>query len=106
MAIAEGVLEHVVQDRRAHVEERLHCGPVLAHVLPFVSALVQDLTQGTFRKFGCDRLATSTPGSVVHQRGLVALEVAQQLACVPLMAAAVGYVTQPLALYPATQVLL
>jgi len=39
----------------------------------------------------------------VHQRILVALEVAQQLACVPLKAADAGHVAQRLALRPAAQ---
>ena len=43
VAIAEGVLERVVQHRRAHVEEGLHRGPVPKHLLLFVHALGDDL---------------------------------------------------------------
>ena len=106
IAMAEGLLERVVQHRRAHVEEGLHGGSVPAHLLNFVQALGHDLADRALHERGRDRLIASTPGSVVHQSVLVALEVAQQLACVLLKTADAGLITEVLALCPPHQPIL
>src|SRR5690348_18152390 len=38
VALTEGILERVVQYRRAHIEEGLRRGPAPTHLLPFVHA--------------------------------------------------------------------
>ncbi len=87
----------------AHVEEGLHGRPAPAHLLLFVHTLGHDLVDRAFHERGRDRLTSPTPGSVVHQGMLVALEIAQQLACVLLEAADAGHVSKALALRPAAQ---
>jgi len=103
IATAEGVLERVVQHGRAQVEEGLHSGPVPAYLLLLVHALGDDLVDRAFHERGRDRLTTPTPSGVGHQGVLVAFELAQQLACVPLKTADAGQVTQVFALCPAAQ---
>src|SRR4051812_22257836 len=50
-----------------------------------------------------DRFATSTPGGIVHQHVLVALEVAEKFADVSLKTVDAGYLAHVLALRPAVQ---
>src|SRR4051794_32194148 len=101
--MAEGVLERAVHHGRAHVQEGLHARPAPAHLLPVVQALSHDLVDRAFHERGRDRLTTPTPGRVMHQRCLVALEVAQQIAGVSLKTANAGHVTYGRALRPAAQ---
>src|SRR3954471_5083557 len=101
--MAEGVLERVVQHGRAHVQEGLHGRPAPAHLLRLGHALGYDLVDRAFHERRRDRLTTPTPSSVMHQRCLVALEIAQQLADVSLEATDAGPVTHRLALRPAAQ---
>src|SRR5208283_6173279 len=103
IAPAEGVFERVVQNRGAHIKEGLHRRSVPTHLLLFVHSLGHDLIDCTLHK-GCrDRFAASTPGSVMHQCALVALEIAQQLTDVPLETSDAGHLVYMLALRPATQ---
>src|SRR5215213_191443 len=95
--------ERVIQHGGAHVKEGLHRRSVPAHLLLLVHALGHDLVDRTLHERGRDRRAAPAPGSIVDQHPLVALEVAQQLADVPLETSDAGYVTQGLALRPATQ---
>jgi hypothetical protein len=62
-----------------------------------------DRVHRALHKRGRDRLTAPTPGGVVGQCGLVALEVAQQVSHVPLQAADAGHVAHGLALCPAAQ---
>src|SRR4051795_7170751 len=78
--MAEGVLERVVQHGRAHVQEGLHGRPAPAHLLLLGHALGHDLVDRALHERGRERLTTPPPSSVMPQRGLVALEIAQQLA--------------------------
>src|SRR3954471_14708517 len=77
MTTAEGGLERVVQHRGTHVEKGLHSRPVPAHLLSLVHALGHDLVNRTLDERGRDRLTTSTPGGIMHQHILVALEVSK-----------------------------
>ena len=79
MSAAEGILERVVQHSGRHVEERLHRGPVPAHLLGFVHAPGNDLVHRAFHKQSRDRLTASPAGVMVDQRRLVVLEVAEQV---------------------------
>src|SRR4051812_44130917 len=101
ITMAEGILERLVQHRSTNVEEGLHGHPVPAHLLFLVHALGHDLVDRTFDKRRRDRLATSTPGSVVHQHVLVALEVAEKFADVSPKTVDAGYLAHMLALRPA-----
>src|SRR3954451_1479796 len=84
MTTAEGGLERVVQHRGTHVEKGLHSRPVPAHLLSLVHALGHDLVNRTLDERGRDRLTTSTPGGIMHQHILVALEVAEKVTDVSL----------------------
>src|SRR5271166_2667668 len=77
IARAEGALERVIQNGGAHVKEGLHRRSVPTHLLLFVHAHGHDLVDRTLYERGRDRFAASTPGGVVYQRTLVALEIAQ-----------------------------
>jgi len=68
IAMTEGVFERIVQHGCSHVEEGLHRRPVPAPLLFLVHTLGHDLVDRTLHKSGRDRLAASTPGSVMHQR--------------------------------------
>src|SRR3954464_3624431 len=103
IAMAEGVLERVVQHGGAHVQEGLHARSAPAHLLPLVQAPGHDLVDRALHERGRDRLTTPTPSSVMHQRCLVALEVAQKLADVSLKTADARHVTHRRALRPAAQ---
>jgi hypothetical protein len=50
IAMAEGVLEVIVQHGGTYVEEGLHCRPVPAHLLLLGHALGDDLVDRTLRK--------------------------------------------------------
>ena len=65
IANAGGVLERLVEHRRAHVQGGLNGGSVPAYLLHFVHALGHDLVDRAFHKRGQDQLIASTPGSVV-----------------------------------------
>ena len=84
ITMAEGILERVVQHRGANVEKGLHRRPVPAHLLSLVHALGHDLVNRTLDERRRDRLTASTPGGIVHQHVLVALEVAEKVADVSL----------------------
>src|SRR3954463_14001713 len=101
--MAEGVLERAVQYGGAHVQKGLHARPAPAHLLPLVQALGHDRVDRALHERRRDRLTTPTPSSVMHQRCLVALEVAQKLADVSLKTADAGHVTHGRALRPAAQ---
>ena len=101
--MTEGVFERIVQHGCSHVEEGLHRRPVPAHLLFLVHTLGHDLVDRTLHKSGRDRLAASAPGSVMHQRTLVPLEVAQQLTDVPLETPDARHVAHRLAPRPAAQ---
>src|SRR3954464_2892879 len=77
--------------------------PLFTGPSDLVQALGGDIFDRTLHERGRDRLPASTPGSVVHERILIALEVAQQLGDVPLEAADASHVTPVLALCPAAQ---
>src|SRR3954452_15755025 len=98
ITLPEGVLERAVQHGGAHVEEGLHRRSVPAHLLRLVHALGHDLIDRALHERRRDRLATPPSGRVGHQRALVTLEVAQQVADVSLEAADAGHVTHVLAL--------
>src|SRR5271165_2488881 len=100
--MTEGVFERVVQHGGSHLEEGLHRRPAPAHLLLFVPSLGHDLVDRTLHKCCRDRLAASTPGGVVYQCALVALEIAHQLMDVPLEAPDAGHVANMLALRPPT----
>jgi hypothetical protein len=91
IAIAEGFLERVVQRGGTNVEEGLHARPVPAHLLFLVHTLGHDLVDRTLDERRGDRLIAPSPGSVVHQRVLVALEVAEKLADVSLKSVDADY---------------
>src|SRR3954465_2559179 len=91
IALPEGVLERAVQHGRAHVKEGLPARPAPAPLLRLVHALGHDLVDRALHERRRDRLTTPTPSSVMHQRCLVALEIAQQLADVSLEAANAGH---------------
>jgi hypothetical protein len=78
--MAEGILERIIQHRSTNAEEGLHGRPVPAHLLFLVHALDHDLIDRPPNERSRDRLAMSTPGSIVHQHVLVALEVAEKFA--------------------------
>src|SRR3954466_4282052 len=101
IASPESALECAVQHGRAHVQEGLHARPVPAHLLRLVHALGHDLIDRALHERGRERLTTPTPSSVMHQRCLVALEIAQQLADVSLEAANAGHLAYGRALRPA-----
>src|SRR4051812_25912855 len=101
--MAEGILERLVQHSSTNVEEGLHGRPVPAHLLFLVHALGHDLVDRTLNERGRDRFATSTPGGIVHQHVLVALEVAEKFADVSLKTVDAGYLAHVLALRPAVQ---
>src|SRR3954465_14146471 len=90
--MAEGVLERAVQYGGAHVQKGLHARPAPAHLLPLVQALGHDLVDRALHERRRDRLTMPTPSSVMHQRCLVALEIAQKLADVLLKTAAASHV--------------
>ena len=99
--MAEGILERVVQHRGANVEKGLHGRPVPAHLLFLVHALGHDLVDRTLDERRRDRLTPSTPGSIMHQHVLVALEVAEKFADVSLKTVDAGHLAYVLALRPA-----
>src|SRR3954465_15686221 len=101
--MAEGILKRLVQHRSTNIEEGLHGRPVPAHLLFLVHALGHDLVDRTLNERRRDRLATSTPGCIVHQHVLVALEVAEKFADVSLKTVDAGYLAHELALRPAEQ---
>jgi hypothetical protein len=76
--MAEGIL--VIQHRGGNVEKGLHACLVPAHLLCFIHALGHDLINRALDERRRDRLTWSTPGSIMHQHVLVALEVAEKLA--------------------------
>jgi hypothetical protein len=84
VVLPEDILERAVQHGRSDVEEGLHRHPVPAHLLFFVHALGHDLVDRALHERGRDRLVAPAPGCIVDQRTLVALEVAEQVADVPL----------------------
>jgi len=86
IAMAEGILERLVQYSVTNAEEVLHGRPVPTHLLFLVHALGHDLVDRTLNERRCDRLTPSAPGGVMHQRSLVPLEVGQQLADVVVQA--------------------
>src|SRR3954453_2100245 len=98
--MAEGILERVIQHRSTNVEEGLHGHPVPAHLLFLVHAFGHDLVDRTLNERCRYRLPTSAPGSIVHQHILVALEVAEKFADVPLKTVDAGYLAHVLALRP------
>jgi hypothetical protein len=100
ITMAEGVLERVVQHRSANIEEGLHGRLVSAHLLFLVHALGHDLVDRTFNERRRDRLATSTPGCIVHQHVLVALDVAEKFDDVSLKTVDAGYLAHVFALRP------
>ena len=95
--------ERVVQHGGAHVQEGLHGRSVATHLLHLVHALGHDLIDRALHERRRDRLATPTPGRVRHQRTPIVLEIAQQVADVPLEAANAGHLAYGLALRPAAQ---
>src|SRR4051812_14733488 len=101
--MAEGGLKCAVQHGRAHVQEGLHRCSAPAHLLRLVHALCHDRVDRALHERGRDRLTMPTPSSVMHQRCLVALEIAQKLADVLLKTAAASHVTHRRALRPAAQ---
>src|SRR3954466_13151610 len=101
--MAEGILEGVTQHGGADVEKGLHGRPVPTHLLFLVHALGHDLVDRTLDERGRDRLTPSTPGGIVHQHVLVALEVAEKFADVSLKTVDAGYLAHVLALRPAVQ---
>ena len=82
--MAEGILERLIQHGSTNVEKGLHGRPVPAHLLFLVHALGHDLIDRTLDERRGDRLTASTPGGVMHQHVLVALEVAEKFADVSL----------------------
>src|SRR5271165_4076381 len=100
IAMAEGVLEVVVQHGGAYVEEGLHCRSVPTHLLLLVHALGNDLVDRTLDERRGDRLTAPPPGSVVHHRVLVASKVAKKFADVSLNTADAGDVAHVLAFRP------
>src|ERR1700759_2405173 len=94
VVLPEDALERAIQHGGANVEEGLHRRPVPAHLLLLVHAPGHDLVDRTLHERGRDRLTAPAPGRVVDQRVLVALEVAEQIADVPLETSDPGHVTQ------------
>jgi hypothetical protein len=83
--MAEGVLELVVQHRGRDVEKGLHWRPGPTHLLLLLDhALGNDLVDRILDERRGDRLTAPPPGSVVHQRVLVASKVAKKFADVSL----------------------
>src|SRR3954454_23612522 len=103
MALTEGVLEYAVQHGGAHVQEGLHRRSAPAHLLRLVHALGHELIDRALHERRRDRLSAPPSGRVGHQRALVTLEVAQQVADVSLEAADAGHGTHRRALRPAPQ---
>src|SRR5215210_1381332 len=103
IALTKGVLERAIQHGCAYVEEGLHGRSVPAHLLRLVHALGHDLIDRALHERRRDRLSAPAPGSVGHQCIPVALEVAQQVADVPLEAADAGHLAYGLAPRPAAQ---
>ncbi len=68
VALAESLLERVVQHRGARVQEGRHCRPAPAHLLGLGHAPGDDLIHRAFHERGRDRLAASAPGGVVYQK--------------------------------------
>jgi hypothetical protein len=101
--MAEGILERVVQHRSTDIEEGLHGRSVPAHLLFLVHALGDDLVDRTLHERRRDRLATSTPGSIVHQHVLVALEVAEKFNDVSLKTVNAGHLAHVRVLRPAVE---
>ena len=91
IAIAEGILERLVQHGGTNIEKVLHGRPVPAHLLFLVHALCHDLVDRTLDERRRNRLIPSTLGSIVHQHVLVTLEVAEKLADVSLKTVDAGY---------------
>ncbi len=91
ITIAEGILECVIQHGGTNIEEVLHGRPVPAHLLFLVHALCDDLVDRALDERRRDRLTLSTPGSIMHQHVLVALEVAEKFADVSLKTVDAGY---------------
>jgi hypothetical protein len=96
--MAEGILECVIQHCGANVEKGLHGRPVPAHLLFLIHSLGRDLIDRTLDERSRDRLTPSTPGSIMHQHVLVALEVAEKFADVSLKTVDAGYFAQRFAL--------
>jgi hypothetical protein len=99
--LAEGILERLIQHRGANLEKELHGRPVPAHLLFLVHALGHDLIDRTLDERRGDRLTPSTPGGVMHQHVLVALEVTKKFADVSLKTLDADYFAQRFALRPA-----
>jgi hypothetical protein len=78
--MVEGILECVIQHCGANVEKGLHGRPVPAHLLRLIHSLVHDLIDRTLNERRRDRLTPSTPGGIMHQHLLVALEIAEKFA--------------------------
>src|SRR5215212_6150622 len=91
IAMAEGILERLVQHSSTNVETGLHGRSVPAHLLFLVHALGHDLVDRTLDERRRDRLTPSTPGGVMHQHVLVALEVAEKFADMSLKPVDAGY---------------
>ena len=99
--MAKGILERIAQYGGANLEKGLHGRPVPAHLLFLIHALGHDLIDRTLDERSRDRLTLSTPGSIMHQQVLVALEVAKKLADVLLKTVASGDLAYVLAIRPA-----
>ena len=70
IAMAESVLEVVVQHGGAYVEEGLNCRPVPTHLLLLVHALGNELADRALDEPRGDRLTAPPPGRIVRQRVL------------------------------------
>src|SRR4051794_20504100 len=101
--MAKGILECVVQHCGADVEKGLHGRSVPAHLLSLVHALGHDLVNRTLDERRRDRLTLSTPGGIMHQHVLVALEIAKKFADVSLKTVDADDPAYVLALRPAVQ---
>src|SRR4051812_620485 len=103
IALPKGILERVVQNRRADIQKGLHCRPGPAHLLRLVHPLGHDLVHRALDERGRDRLPAPTPGGIGHQRSRIALEVAQQAGDVALEAVNPSRLIHLLASGPAEQ---
>ena len=101
MAMAEGILERLVQYGSTNVEKGLHGCPIPAPLLFLIHALGHDLVDRALDERSRDRLTPSTPGGVMHQHVLIALEVTEKFADVSLKTVDAGDLAYVLALRPA-----
>ena len=67
VVLPEGAHERVVQNRRADLEEGLHCRPIPSHLPRLVHPLGHDLDRGLHER-DRDRQAAPRPGSLWYQR--------------------------------------